>query len=173
MLWSRAPMPGVRSQSFSPRLAPGVAHRIASGNDGPPVAFAPRFRWTPCESSARGVGHAATVRRFGAPSALAARPAPEVASQFVGVGQSCAAMLSGIPAPLPLFAVTFSTSRRASHVSGRSPSLATHALGVGHCIGAPPNDEQPLPPVRGANVGRADGADGDPVSEVAKPGNDD
>jgi len=40
-------------------------------------------------------------------------------------------MLSGIPIPLPFLAVSFTRSRRASQVSGRSPSLATQADGVG------------------------------------------
>jgi hypothetical protein len=34
--------------------------------------------------------------------------------------------------PLPLIPLAFTTSRLASHVSGRSPSLATQADGVGN-----------------------------------------
>lgn len=161
MLWSRAPMPGVRSQYFSPRLASGVAHRIASGRDGPPIAFAPVVRCTPCESSARGVGHVATVRRFGAPSALAACPGPEVVSHFVGVGQVAISTADG------------RNGVRLFRSAGQSPRSTIDDTGVGHCAGAPPDDEDPLPPVRGPDVGRGHGADRDPVSEVAKPGNDD
>ena len=44
-------------------------------------------------------------------------------------------MLSGIPIPLPFLAVSFTRSRLASQVSGRSPSLATQADGVGRLLG--------------------------------------
>ena len=44
---------------------------------------------------------------------------------------SCAAMVRGIPIPLPFFAVCFTRSRRANHVSVSSPSFGFDAAGVG------------------------------------------
>jgi hypothetical protein len=46
------------------------------------------------------------------------------------------AIVNGIPIPFPLFAVCFTRSRRASHVSGCSPSFATIAEGVGSSASA-------------------------------------
>jgi hypothetical protein len=79
-----------------------------------------------------------------------------LASPAVGVGHICTAIVSGIHAPLPLFADTFSSSRRANHVSGLSPSCATLALGVGHPSTEPwliGNDPDSVPAVRRTNGG--------------------
>lgn len=83
------------------------------------------------------------------PCALRAGPGPALfASTARGVGQLiCAAIPSGIPAPFPLMPLAFSSSRRASHVSGDSPELGLDAAGVGQAD-APPDDEEPAPPVR-------------------------
>ena len=43
-------------------------------------------------------------------------------SVALGVGHNCAAIVKGIPAPFPFFAVTLSRSRLSSHVPGDSPS---------------------------------------------------
>lgn len=62
----------------------------------------------------------------------------------VGLGQSWHAIVRGIPAPFPLFAVTFNLACRASQVGADSPKLITAPLGVGQA-------EQPLSTVRRAN----------------------
>jgi hypothetical protein len=56
---------------------------------------------------------------------------------------------SGVPAPLPLIFRAFNIWRRASKVSGVSPSLITDPPGVGQ-------DEDPLAFVGSADVGSAD-----------------
>src|SRR6185295_17758771 len=70
---------------------------------------------------------------------------PLFQSRWVGVGHNWTAIVSGIPAPFPLFAVILRRSRRGSHVAGVSPSWATDALGLGH-------DPEAIP-----SVGRAKG----------------
>ena len=61
--------------------------------------------------------------------ALVRPPVPIDAS---GVGQSLTATPSGVPNPLPFFAVSFTRSLLASHDSSPSVSLWCPALGVGH-----------------------------------------
>jgi hypothetical protein len=64
------------------------------------------------------------------------------------------AIVSGIPIPFPFAAVSFTRSRRASQVSGDSPSLATQALGVGN-IAPSGKDEDSETSVAGPHVGSA------------------
>jgi hypothetical protein len=74
-----------------------------------------------------------------------------------GDGSNCAAIVSGIPIPLLLLAVSFTRSGLASHVSGLSPSFATHAAGVGS-PGVPSgpigNAPPPVPSVAGSQSTR-------------------
>lgn len=77
-------------------------------------------------------------------SSVACDALPLFQSRAVGVGladaSSFAAIASGIPAPLPLVPFAFSSSIRASHVSGLSLSLNWLAVGVGQreVVGASP-----------------------------------
>src|SRR6266700_730438 len=61
-------------------------------------------------------------------------------SLAAGVGQLRAAIVSGIPAPLPFTPFASRLARRASHFSTGSPSLTTDALGVGQFLAAPGNE---------------------------------
>jgi hypothetical protein len=101
------------------------------------------------KSLAQGVGQSRTASARHIPL-LRVRRSGVMLSQFcddaVGVGHIWTAMVSGIPIPLPFFAVSFTRSRRASQVSGFSPSCATLASGVGH-------DPNAIPPVGSANGG--------------------
>jgi hypothetical protein len=67
--------------------------------------------------------------------------------------------------PFPLRAVSFTRSRRASHVSEFSPSFATHAAGVGS---RPSGDEHAGPGVGGAHVGSANASPRRVVPEVGQ-----
>ena len=58
---------------------------------------------------------------------------PSFQSRAVGVAHICDAIVSGVPAPLPLMPVSCSRRRRRrSKLSGVSPSFVSDAVGVGH-----------------------------------------
>jgi hypothetical protein len=69
------------------------------------------------------------------------------ASCVEGVGQFRAAIVSGVPAPLPFACFASRLARRASHFSTGSPSFTTDALGVGQ-------DEETFAFMRRANFRR-------------------
>lgn len=63
---------------------------------------------------------------------FAERPARLLLPLTVGVGRIWPAIDSGVPMPLPFFAVALTRSRLASQVSSPSPSFGLLAAGVGH-----------------------------------------
>jgi hypothetical protein len=139
-------IPGV---SFQSRVL-GVAQPVnaASADNAPPAWFGPPFD----PSVARGVfqplSSAASVSvkpllNFAPGERPAVAFLEDAASLAVVVGHpaSCAAIVNGIPKPLPFPTRAFVAKRRASHVSKPSPSCAMLASGVGQ----PP---KPLPDVR-------------------------